>query len=234
VPAHGLILGANAVGALVTFKIPLLGSMDEQDSLVAAIYEEVRLQPYDPAWPLAFAAERDRLLSLLPDTFIAIEHFGSTAVPGLPAKPVIDLLAGVRTMTEAEATTRPLAQAAYTTSAEFNESLTNRKWFMRWSNGHRTHHLHVVVHGGPVWTERLAFRDALRSNPSLAMRYAELKQALAAQLGGDREAYTDAKTEFVRSSLRDNSLNRLPATQVVDTGAPVHAGNLASACGDGG
>jgi GrpB-like predicted nucleotidyltransferase (UPF0157 family) len=177
--------------------------MDEQESLAAAIYEAVHLCSYDPGWPLAFVAERERLLSLLPDAFIEIEHIGSTAVPGLAAKPVIDLLAGVRSMSVAEALTQPLLAAAYITSAEFNESLHDRKWFMRWANGHRTHHLHVVVHGGVVWQERLAFRDALRSRPALAARYTELKQQLAAELGTDREAYTDAKAEFVRSALRD-------------------------------
>ena len=176
--------------------------MDERESLLAAIYEDVRLHPYDPAWPLAFAAERSRLLSLLPNAFIEIEHFGSTAVPGMVAKPVIDLLAGVRSMAEAEAVTQPLLEAAYTTSAEFNKSLSDRKWFMRWANGHRTHHLHLVVHGGAAWQKRLGFRDALRSNPSLAARYSELKQGLAAEFGTDREAYTDAKAEFVRSSLQ--------------------------------
>ena len=176
--------------------------MDEEESLLAAIYEDVRLHSYDPAWPLAFAAERSRLLSLLPDTFIEIEHFGSTAVPGLVAKPVIDLLAGVRSMAAAEAVTQPLVAAEYITSAEFNDSLSDRRWFMRWANGHRTHHLHVVIHGGTAWQERIGFRDALRSNPSLAARYTELKQRLAAELGADREAYTDAKAEFVRSSLQ--------------------------------
>jgi GrpB-like predicted nucleotidyltransferase (UPF0157 family) len=175
--------------------------MNEQESLAAAVHEDVRLHPYDPAWPLAFAAERSRLLSLLPCTFVEIEHFGSTAVPGLVAKPVIDLLAGVRSMAAAAAVTQPLLAAAYVTSAEFNESLSERHWFMRWANGHRTHHLHVVVHGGAVWRERPGFRDALRSSPSLAIRYSALKQRLAAEFGTDREAYTDAKAEFVRSSL---------------------------------
>jgi GrpB-like predicted nucleotidyltransferase (UPF0157 family) len=176
--------------------------MDEEESLLAAIYEEVRLHSYDPEWPIAFAAERSRLLSLLPHAFVEIEHFGSTAVPGLMAKPVIDLLAGVRSMAAAEALTQPLVAAKYVTSTEFNESLNDRKWFMRWANGHRTHHLHVVIHGSAAWQERIGFRDALRSDPSLAARYVELKQRLAAELGADREAYTDAKAEFIRSSLQ--------------------------------
>jgi GrpB-like predicted nucleotidyltransferase (UPF0157 family) len=165
----------------------------------------VRLHPYDPEWPPAFAAECHRLLSLLPDAFVAIEHFGSTAVPGLMAKPIIDLLAGVRSMAVAEALTQPLIAARYTTSSEFNDSLTDRKWFMRWADGHRTHHLHVVVHGSAAWQERIGFRDALRADPSLAARYAALKQKLAVEFAADREAYTNAKAEFVRASLGERS-----------------------------
>ena len=106
-------------------------------------------------------------------------------------------------MAAAEALSEPLVALGYTTSAEFNESLVDRKWFMRWAEGCRTHHLHVVVHESEAWHERVRFRDALRSQPLIAARYAELKQRLAAEHRTDREAYTDAKTKFVRSVLRD-------------------------------
>ncbi len=177
--------------------------MTDQESLLAAIYEEVVLQAYNPAWPEQFAAERDRLLALspqLPARLIDIQHIGSTAVPGLAAKPVIDMLAGVESMAAAEALAAPLCAIGYTTSAEFNAALTDRKWFMRWANGRRTHHLHVVVHGGEVWTQRLRFRDALRSDAALAARYAALKTELAARHPSDREAYTDAKAAFVQAA----------------------------------
>jgi GrpB-like predicted nucleotidyltransferase (UPF0157 family) len=160
------------------------------------------LHAYDPSWPSSYIAERDRLLSVLPGTFIELQHIGSTAIPGLHAKPIIDILAGVESMRAAEAIAEPLCKSGYTTSAEFNETLTDRKWFMRWANGHRTHHLHVVVHGGTVWRERLLFRDMLRSDPDLAARYAALKSQLVAKHPKDREAYTDAKSDFVRSVLQ--------------------------------
>nr|WP_315225843.1 GrpB family protein [uncultured Albidiferax sp.] len=177
--------------------------MTEQESLLAAIHEEVRLHPYDPAWPHAFAAERGRLASVLPGVFQDIAHIGSTAVPGMPAKPVIDLLAGVESMVVAKSITEPICQSGYTTSAEFNASLQDRQWFMRWAEGHRTHHLHVVVHASKVWREHLAFRDALRSDAALAARYAALKFELVARHATDREAYTDAKATFIRSALGD-------------------------------
>lgn len=173
--------------------------MNEQQSLWAAIHEEVKLYPHDPSWPLAYATERERLLSVLPGVFIDVQHIGSTAVPGLAAKPIIDILAGVASMAVAESVIAPLCASGYTTSNEFNATLSDRKWLMRWAEGHRTHHLHVVVHDGPAWRERLCFRDALRSSAALASRYAELKTDAAGMHPTDREAYTDAKTEFIRS-----------------------------------
>lgn len=172
--------------------------MTEAQSLAAAIDEPVSLHAHDPAWATAFELERDRLQALLPGVFIAIEHIGSTAVAGLVAKPVIDLMAGLYTLDGADVLIERLCDNGYTTSAAFNATLPDRKWLMQWHDGHRTHHLHLVVMDGAAWRERLAFRDALRSDRGLARRYGELKSRLAALHPDDREAYTDAKTAFVR------------------------------------
>ena len=175
----------------------------ESESLNRAIQEEVALVPYDPQWPSLFEAERNRLVRLFPTQFVDIQHFGSTAIPGMPAKPVIDLLAGVESMAVADSLVEPLLNSSYTTSAEFNATLVDRRWFMRWANGRRTHHLHIVVHGGAEWRTRLRFRDILRTDTELAHRYALLKEELAAQRSVDREAYTCAKSEFVLSVVGD-------------------------------
>ena len=177
--------------------------MTEDESLLAAIHEGVNLNAYEASWPQAFDDERDRLLCLFPGVFKGVQHIGSTAVPGLSAKPIIDILAGVESITIAEQLALPLCNSGYTTSSEFNDSLQDRKWFMRWENGHRTHHLHLVVHDGCVWRERLKFRDALRASPALATRYAALKAELAATHPHDREAYTAAKTDFIRTVLHE-------------------------------
>lgn len=177
--------------------------MTESESLDRAIHEEVALHPYDTQWSDLFLAERERLLSLFPTQILDVQHFGSTAVPGMPAKPIIDLLGGVASMAEADALMVPLIQSLYTTSAEFNALLTDRRWLMRWADGRRTHHLHLVVMGSAEWLRHLRFRDALRSDPSLAKRYALLKGDLVTQHRTDREAYTQAKTEFVCSVLAD-------------------------------
>jgi GrpB-like predicted nucleotidyltransferase (UPF0157 family) len=173
--------------------------MNEEESLLSAINEDVALRPFDAHWAAMFTAERKHLESLFPGSFIDIQHFGSTAVPGLTAKPVIDILAGVLSMPAADALMEPLCRAGYTTSAEFNATLSDRRWLMKWADGHRTHHLHIVVHGGDEWRLRLAFRDALRSNSKLAEQYGRLKQELALRFPSDREAYSDAKAEFVKS-----------------------------------
>lgn len=173
--------------------------MNDAQSLELAIHEDVALVPYDAAWPAAFELERERLLRLLPGQFVDIQHFGSTAVPGMPAKPVIDILAGVVSMEVADALDARLLQIGYATSAEFNASLEGRRWYMRHALGRRTHHLHVVVMGASEWRRRLKFRDALRSDATLAGGYAALKTRLALHHTTDREAYTAAKAEFVLS-----------------------------------
>ena len=174
--------------------------LSDEQSLAAAINEQVSLCAHDPAWARAFELERDRLQALLPGVFVAIEHIGSTAVPGLAAKPVVDIMAAVASLEHADALIDCLCDNGYTTSAEFNASLTDRKWLMRWRDGHRTHHLHIVVADSAQWHDRLAFRDALRNESALARRYAEFKAELAVRHRRDRAAYTDAKSAFFHAA----------------------------------
>lgn len=176
--------------------------MDEAESLSRAIQEEVALFPYDANWPSMFEDERDRLLYLFPGNLLAIEHFGSTAVPGLSAKPIIDILAGVDSMSRADELMEPLCRAKYTTSMEFNASLVGRRWLMRWAEGRRTHHLHLMVYGSKEWDRRLVFRNILRANTELAQRYEKNKRLWAAEFRADREAYTAAKAGFIREALK--------------------------------
>ena len=176
--------------------------MSPDDSLQAAVEEAVAVQPYDPLWPEAFASERERLVAMLPYSFTCIEHIGSTAIPGMPAKPIIDILAGVAS----ESDTAPLISSprafGYVDSVEIGSKVTDHRWFMRWADGHRTHHLHVVVHGSEMWLERIRLRDILRHNAGLAAQYASLKLQLAGHHTSDREAYTNGKSEFIRLAAR--------------------------------
>lgn len=166
----------------------------------AAINEQVTLAAYSASWPQAFELERERLSQRFPQMF-SIEHIGSTAVPGMVAKPVIDILAGVSSMAIADELFEPILRVGYTTSRAFNEMLPDRRWFMRAMDGHRTHHLHVVEYGGATWHRRLMFRDRLRADGRLAERYARLKAGLAIRFRNDREAYTSAKSDFIAAAL---------------------------------
>lgn len=177
--------------------------MNEDDSLFRAINEQIELVPYNAAWPSQFEIESARLMELFPMQIANVQHFGSTAIPGMPAKPIIDILVGVQSMKVAEQLVEPLLENGYGTSAEFNATLVGRLWFMRWQEGRRTHHLHVVELGGMEWSRKLLFRDILRTDPVTADRYAQLKLSLAGLYKDNRENYTSAKTAFISAVLRN-------------------------------
>ncbi len=168
-----------------------------------AIEQPVALADADPAWPAMFEAERRRIEDAMPGTFVAIEHIGSTAVPGLRAKPLIDMLAGVRSLDEMFALNETMDRVGYTTSPALNASLKTRQWFMRQTGGVRKYHLHAVVHGSDDWTTRLHFRDRLRAEPALCLRYVALKEELACRFAGNREAYTEGKADFIAAVTED-------------------------------
>ena len=154
----------------------------------------------DPGWPAAFRQERERLLEVLAPWLAGpIEHVGSTAVAGLPAKPVIDVMAAVADLDAS----RPAIAAAEASAGYvyFAYKPDVMHWFCKPSPEVRTHHLHLVPFESRLWVERLAFRDALRDDAELAAEYAALKRSLAARFPHDREAYTDGKGPFVRAVL---------------------------------
>ena len=179
--------------------IPLSPGATGADELRQAIDEPVVLVDHDPHWSMSFEAERRRLVEALPGLFVEIAHIGSTAVPDIRTKPLIDLLAGVPSLADAFALNHLLDRIGYTTLASYNAALTTRQWFMRQSGGHRTHHLHAVVHDGPEWRARIGFRDALLADAVLRARYQSLKEDLLARHPGDRDAYTEGKSAFIAS-----------------------------------
>jgi GrpB-like predicted nucleotidyltransferase (UPF0157 family) len=153
----------------------------------------VEIVDYDPAWPTAFEAERKRIAPLLEG--VEIHHFGSTAVLGLAAKPVIDMIALVH---ELDAPIAELvASAGYQFPRAFNATLIHRRFLCYPTAARRTHQLHLVDERQEL-ERRLRFRDRLRADPALATEYATLKRELAERHRDDREAYTDAKATFVK------------------------------------
>ena len=167
--------------------------------IVAMAQAPIELSEYSFEWPAKFEAEKNRLLSLVGEyNYGSIEHVGSTAVPGLIAKPVIDIMFGIKSLEEARSAIEILSNNGY---CYFPYKGDVMHWFCRPSNEFRTHHLHLVPYEGPLWKERIQFRDALRSDISLAAEYAELKSRLAIQHKSDREKYTLEKWPFINKVL---------------------------------
>ncbi len=156
---------------------------------------------YDPEWPARFEEERAIIEAAIGPRTVAIEHVGSTAVPGLGAKPVVDIMVGIDSLADAAACIEPLGAAGYTYYPDHEAEMPERRYFDVQS-GTRDAHLHMVEYGGAFWRRHLAFRDYLRAHPEAAAEYDRLKRDLAAHYGSDRDGYTNAKTEFVQSIER--------------------------------
>jgi GrpB-like predicted nucleotidyltransferase (UPF0157 family) len=165
---------------------------------------EIVLFDYDPRWPERFEQERERILAALGARALAVEHFGSTAVPGLGAKPIIDILVGVRELSAGEACLQPLRALGY---EEIQwRRFTDRYFMQRGGWRARTHHLHIMEHEGTTWVRLLRLRDRLRANPELARQYFEIKRQAAGQPGISRRDYNMAKAQFIEAMLGDGMI----------------------------
>jgi GrpB-like predicted nucleotidyltransferase (UPF0157 family) len=160
---------------------------------------------YDPSWPALFASLAHSVAAALGPILLRVEHVGSTSVPGLAGKPIIDLDVVGQPADVAEAIRR-LSTLGYTHRGDLG--ITGREAFGA-PAGAPAHHLYVCPIGSPALAEHLRFRDALRADPELAAAYGNLKRQLAAQYGADREGYNQAKTAFVRSALLSAADDRL-------------------------
>ncbi len=161
--------------------------------------DPVEIVDYDVRWPLQFDAAARELRRVLGVWLVEIEHIGSTAVPGLAAKPVIDIQIGVTSLRHSAEIVAAMEATAYEYVPEFEADLPNRRYFRRWSPvGVRTHQVHLVERTDLEWWDRhVAFRDRLRSHPGDRDRYAAMKRHLADGLRHDRAGYTDAKSDFI-------------------------------------
>jgi len=165
--------------------------------------------PYDPEWPGRFEAERAVLeLVLAPWLKGGIHHIGSTAIPGIAAKPIIDMVAGVRDLDETRAAFGPLRELSY--EYAFHRPRTHR-FYKPPSPSLATHHLHLTEPGSDLWRERLAFRDALRTDPALAAEYQALKLRLVEEeRRGGAEYTAAAKRPFVARVLASAGIQLRP------------------------
>lgn len=158
----------------------------------------IEVRDYDPNWAVYFEQERMSLQSAIGLMF-KIEHMGSTSVPGLAAKPIIDILIGVPSLSQARSTLlSPLVQLGYSYIPEYEAWLPGELFLRKGIPGPWTHHLHVMEQSNPRWRDFLLFRDYLRVNPEIASAYGSLKKALAAEFGENIEGFRNAKQLFVR------------------------------------
>ena len=171
--------------------------------------DPIVIVPSDPGWPASFAAARDRIEPVLRPWLVRpIEHVGSTSVPGLPAKPIVDMLAVVRDIADIADVAGAIAgleSAGWVHAPEPGDEADRRLSFCTPTVANRTHHLHVVEERRADWPGWLAFRDCLRTHPGLAGAYAALKRELAAAHGADpneREAYRRGKDAFIQEVTR--------------------------------
>ena len=172
---------------------------------MTSIDAPVEIVPYDSSWPIRFREEMHVIHRALATWLVGpIEHIGSTAIPGLAAKPVIDIMAAVETL----AGSRPAIAAATVLGycyAPYQADLEH--WFCKPSPAFRTHHLHLIPAGTPQWFRPIAFRDYLRAYSEIAAEYEALKRRLAQDHRLNREAYTQAKAPFV-NRITDMAVER--------------------------
>lgn len=157
----------------------------------------VRLADSTPLWAQLYAEEAVRLNAAVGPRLLGLEHYGSTSVPGLKAKPILDILAGIKPLGDGQHLAGPLAALGYEdmgTSVVPGHHLFGK-------GVDRTHLLHVVEYKSQIWTEALCFRDALRASPALASEYEALKVRLSEQFAESRAEYTAAKAGFIQAAL---------------------------------
>ena len=155
--------------------------------------EEIRLVPYDASWPDRYATEREVILSCLAQPPLLIEHMGSTSIPGISAKPVIDIIVLVTDLAEGYAAVPALESSGY---SFWRDNPDKSKLYLVRGLPNRTHNLHIHADAGEV-RRHLLFRDHLRADPVARAEYEALKQDLSVRYRDDREAYSKAKSEFI-------------------------------------
>jgi GrpB-like predicted nucleotidyltransferase (UPF0157 family) len=172
-------------------------------SLGADVRPTVIIFDYDSQWPVLFEEERGRILHAVGQVILAIEHVGSTAVPGLGAKPIVDIMVGVHSLADAKECIEPLGSIGYKYHPENEDSIPERRYFQKGPNDtpNQHFHLHMVEIMSDFWKRTLLFRDLLRTHPEEAQQYYQLKKELAVTYGSDRNGYTNAKTSFIESVI---------------------------------
>ena len=159
----------------------------------------ILLSEYNPEWSLKFNKEKELLMNIINQWLCgSIEHVGSTSVAGMAAKPIIDIMFGIKSLEASAPAIEILQQNGYNYSPYKKDVM---HWFCKPSPQFRTHHLHLIPYESNLWKERIKFRDILRTDSQIANEYVELKMKLTALYKDDRETYTEKKWHFVAEAL---------------------------------
>jgi GrpB-like predicted nucleotidyltransferase (UPF0157 family) len=184
-----------------------------------AVSDIIYLADYDPRWPQMFEDERARIVSAIGEWAADVQHVGSTSIPGIAAKPIIDIAVHLRSLIDALYCITPLTELGYECLGEFG--IPGRIYFRKLTasplpgQSHdgvgRTHQIHMYETGHEQYEKQIVFRDYLRAHAAAAREYEALKRDLAVRHAGDIEAYANAKSDFVQSILRSAALARSPS-----------------------
>ena len=158
----------------------------------------VRVFPYRKQWATEFEREKARILEVCGDKVVAVEHIGSTSVPGLAAKPIIDIAVGIKRLKDAKKLLPALQKLDYHFYKDFQRQ---RLFVAKGPDEKRTHYLHVMRYNGAKWKTNQLFRNYLQTHPEAMQQYATLKQKLAKAHPDDRQAYADGKAAFIKSII---------------------------------
>ena len=165
--------------------------------VLGVAWDRIAVVSYDPDWPMAYQAECERILRAVGGARFILEHVGSTSVPALAAKPIIDIMIGLDTLEHAALLLHPLQGLGYDYMSELETVMPERRFLRRIQSGKRTHHIHMVAWGSDFWERHLAFREFLRAHPEQAQTYGRLKLALASAYPDAPEAYIDGKSPLI-------------------------------------
>lgn len=159
---------------------------------------KVRLAPHDPRWNTLYLEEKEKLVGLWKDKALDIQHVGSTSIPNILAKPILDIVIGVEDLSASDAMQPAMAGIGY----DYPRDVGIPADLIYGKGTPRTHLVHVVVLNSSQWHQYIVFRDTLCAHPSIAAAYEKLKRELAQMYGDDRAKYTEAKGDFVGDVMR--------------------------------
>lgn len=161
----------------------------------------VKLLPHNPKWADLFETEKKILLKALDGLVVDIQHIGSTSIPGIPAKPIIDISIGIKSMRNSKSFIKIFEDLGYEYRPEFGGP-NIQLLFVKGPEEKRTHYIHLMKYNGSIWKNDLAFRDFLRGNKARAKEYAKLKEELAKKFVDDRTSYTSSKGNFIHETIK--------------------------------